>query len=184
MIRILAALLLLAPLPAAAQAVATAGKLRDPDVIYVPTPQPVIDKMFELVKLKKGDVLFDLGSGDGRIPIKAAQKFGVRGTGIDINPVRIQEANANARAANVTNLVRFTNADLFETDFSSATVVTLYLLPTLNDKLLPKLLALKPGTRIVSHAFPITGWTPDADAEVDSRPVYMWRVPPRGVKIK
>ncbi|TRW14648.1 SAM-dependent methyltransferase [Glacieibacterium frigidum] len=185
MIRLAVSLLLLVPaMPAAAQTATQVAALREPDVIYVPTPEPMVDKMFELVKLKKGDVLYDLGSGDGRIPIRAAQKFGVRGVGIDINPVRIAEANENAKKAGVTGLVQFRNADLFETDFREATVVTLYLLPTLNDKLLPQLLALKPGTRIVSHAFPISGWTPEAEALVDGRPVFMWRVPAKGTPIK
>lgn len=161
--------------PAAAQA---AKKLRSPDVVFVPTPQPVVDAMLEMAKVKKGDVLYDLGSGDGRIPITAAKRFGVRATGIDINPERIAEAEAANKEAGTTKLVTFKNEDLFETNFSDATVVTLYLLPSLNDKLRPKLWKeLKPGTRVVSHAFPMTGWEPEASREVDGNMIYFWRVP-------
>src|SRR5690606_14757176 len=112
---------------------------REPDVVYVPTPQPVVDAMLEMAGVGSDDVLYDLGSGDGRIPVTAARRFGTRGVGIDIEPVRIREANANARAAGVTDLVSFRQEDLFEADFSEATVVTLYLLPVLNVKLRPKI---------------------------------------------
>ena len=154
---------------------------REPDVIYVPTPEPVVDAMLNLAGVKEGDVLYDLGSGDGRIPIAAAQRFGVRGVGIDINPVRVREANANAETAGVTELVTFKEADLFEEDISEATVVTLYLLQSLNVKLRPKLLAeLKPGTRIVSHAFDMADqWAPEQTQEVDGSRIYMWTVPER-----
>lgn len=165
--------------PQAAAAVAS-RPAREPDVIYVPTPQPVVDAMLKLAEVKKGDVLYDLGSGDGRIPITAAKRFGVRGTGIDINPVRIQEANDNARKEGVTNLVTFKEADLFEEDFSDATVVTLYLLDSLNEKLRPRLLAeLKPGTRIVSHAFRMGDWQPEQTVEVENSTIYRWTVPAR-----
>ncbi|WP_337245002.1 class I SAM-dependent methyltransferase [Luteimonas sp. gir] len=152
---------------------------REPDVIYVPTPEPVVDAMLNLAKVGEGDVLYDLGSGDGRIPIAAAQRFGVRAVGIDINPVRVREANANAEAAGVTNLVTFKEADLFQEDISEASVVTLYLLQSLNVKLRPKLLAeLKPGTRIVSHAFDMADqWTPEVTQEVDGTRIYLWTVP-------
>src|SRR6185436_19718282 len=130
---------------ASAQATAQA-----PDVIYVPTPQDVVEKMLDLAQVRKGDVLYDLGSGDGRIAITAAKKYGVRATGIDIDPVRIGEANANAKKAGVTELVKFRQEDLFKADFRDASVVTLYLLPDLNVKLRPRLWAeLKPGTRVV-----------------------------------
>jgi precorrin-6B methylase 2 len=159
---------------------ATAQPTREPDVIYVPTPQPVVDAMLELAEVKKGDVLYDLGSGDGRIPVTAAQKYGVRGTGIDINPVRIQEAKANAEQAGVTDMVTFKQEDLFETDFSDADVVTLYLLDSLNEKLRPRLLAeLEPGTRIVSHAFRMGDWEPEKTVQVDNSTIYLWRVPER-----
>ncbi len=154
---------------------------REPDVIYVPTPEPVVDAMLNLAGVQAGDVLYDLGSGDGRIPIAAAKRFGVRGVGIDINPVRVREANANAQEAGVTDLVTFKEADLFQEDISEASVVTLYLLQSLNVKLRPKLLAeLKPGTRIVSHAFDMADqWEPEKTQEVDGTRIYMWTVPER-----
>ena len=160
---------------------APAPALREPDVVYVPTPQPVVDAMLKLAEVKPGDVLYDLGSGDGRIPITAAKLHGVRGVGIDINPVRIAEANANARTAGDANLVAFRNEDLFAADFRDATVITLYLLPSLNEKLRPKLLAeLRPGTRIVSHAFRMGDWEPEQDMLVNGARIYRWTVPPRG----
>jgi cyclopropane fatty-acyl-phospholipid synthase-like methyltransferase len=138
----------------AQQPQAPAGQLRQPDVIYVPTPQEVVDAMLDVAQVKSTDVIYDLGSGDGRIPITAAQKYGARGVGIDINPERIREANDNLKKANVGDKVKFLTADLFETNISEATVVTLYLLQSLNEKLRPKLFKeLKPGTRVVSHAF-------------------------------
>lgn len=158
----------------------TTTPTRGPDVVYVPTPQPVVDAMLELAEVKTGDVLYDLGSGDGRIPITAAERYGVRGIGIDINPERIREANANAEAAGVTDLVTFRQEDLFEADFSDATVVTLYLLDSLNEKLRPRLLAeLDPGTRIVSHAFRMGDWEPEETVQVDSSTIFLWTVPER-----
>jgi len=151
-----------------------------PDVIFVPTPQEVVDAMLEVAKVRDGDVLYDLGSGDGRIPITAAKKFKVRAVGIDIDPERIQEARANAKAAGVTDRVTFKQEDLFKTNFSEATVVTLYLLDSLNEKLRPRLLAeLKPGTRIVSHAFRMGDWAPEKTLEVDGKMIYFWTVPAR-----
>lgn len=151
-----------------------------PDVIYVPTPPAVVEAMLDMVALRDGDVLYDLGSGDGRIPIAAAKRKQVRAVGIDIDPARIKEANANARAAGVTGEVTFKQADLFTSDFSDATVVTLYLLDTLNEKLRPKLLAeLKPGTRIVSHAFRMGDWEPEKEETIDGRTIYYWTVPER-----
>jgi precorrin-6B methylase 2 len=150
---------------------------REPDVIYVPTPQPVVEAMLELAKVNKNDVLYDLGSGDGRIPITAAKKLGIRAVGIDINPVRIREANANAQKEGVTDLVTFKQEDLFETDFSEASVVTLYLLSSLNEKLRPRLQAeLKPGTRIVSHAFLMGDWPPEKTVQVGNNTIYLWTV--------
>jgi hypothetical protein len=152
--------------------------LREPDVPFVPTPQPVVDAMLKLAAVKKGDVLYDLGSGDGRLVITAAKQYGVRGTGIDINPQRIKEANENAKAAGVTNLVQFKNEDLFTANFSDATVITLYLLPGINLKLRPKLWKeTKPGTRIVSHSFDMGDWTPDKTEEIDGRRIHFWIVP-------
>lgn len=151
---------------------------RSPDVPYVPTPQPVVEAMLKLGEVKKGDVLYDLGSGDGRIAITAAKQFGIKATGIDINPERIAEAEANAKAEKVTDRVRFRNEDLFEANFSDATVVTLYLLPSINLKLRPKLWKdLKPGTRIVSHSFDMGEWEPEKKIEVDGRYLYLWRIP-------
>ncbi|MYZ43589.1 class I SAM-dependent methyltransferase [Schauerella aestuarii] len=152
---------------------------RTPDVIYVPTPRPVVDAMLKVAKVGKDDVLYDLGSGDGRIPVTAAKQFGTLGTGFDLDPKRIEEANANAKEQGVTDKVKFVQADLFEQDLSKATVISLYLLPSLNLKLRPKLLALKPGTRIVSHAFDMGDWTPDQTLTVEGSTVYFWTVPKR-----
>jgi SAM-dependent methyltransferase len=162
---------------------AAAPVRRSPDVIFVPTPNEVVDKMLEMAKVTAKDVVYDLGCGDGRIVITAAQKFGARSVGIDIDPKRIQEANANAKAAKVTDKVRFVEADLFESDIGEATVVTLYLLTRLNEKLKPKLLKdLKPGTRVVSHAFDMGDWKPEATASVNASTVYLWRIPANGGK--
>jgi len=167
--------------PVAAQA--AQAPLRTPDVIFVPTPQEVVDAMLKVAKVSKTDVVYDLGSGDGRIPISAA-KLGARAVGIDIDPVRIREANENLKAAattdaTITGRVRFLNQDLFTTDISEATVVTLYLLPSLNIKLLPILNKLKPGTRVVSHAFDMgPDIKPDIDPiNVNGRTVYYYTVP-------
>jgi precorrin-6B methylase 2 len=153
--------------------------LRTPDVIFVPTPQDVVEAMLTIADVKSGDVVYDLGSGDGRIPIAAVQKFGAeRAIGIDIDPQRIKEANDNAQKAGVESKVRFLNQDLFTSDFSEATVVTLYLLGSLNEKLRPKLLAeLKPGTRIVSHAFRMGDWQPEKTETVNGSTIYFWTVP-------
>ena len=151
-----------------------------PDVIFAPTPPEVVDRMLEMAKVGKGDVLYDLGSGDGRIPVTAAKRFGIRAVGIDIDPQRIAEANENARKNGVTQLVQFKQEDLFKTKFSDATVVTLYLLPDLNVKLRPRLLSeLKPGTRIVSHQFDMGTWKPERKVELNGRTIYLWTVPAR-----
>lgn len=151
---------------------------RTPDVVYVPTPPEVVDRMLTIAKVNQNDVLYDLGSGDGRIPIAALQKYKVKkAVGIDIDPRRIQEANANAQKAGLTGKVQFLQQDLFTSDFSDATVITLYLLPELNLKLRPKLLKLPPGTRIVSHAFDMGDWKADKVEQVDGRTVYFWTVP-------
>lgn len=165
--------------PAAAQA-QTAAPQKAPDVIFVPTPELVVEAMLKVAKVTKNDVIYDLGSGDGRIPITAAKTYGARGVGIDIDPVRIQEANANAKREGVTDKVKFLNQDLFTTDISEATVVTLYLLPSLNVRLMPKLKQeLKPGTRIVSHAFDMGDWKPEQTLNVDGRTIYYWTIPKR-----
>lgn len=153
------------------------------DVPYVPTPPEVVNRMLEVANVQRDDVLYDLGSGDGRIVITAAQKYGTRGTGIDIDPQRIQESNENAQKAGVANQVRFLQQDLFKTDISDATVVTLYLLPSVNVKLRPTLLNLQPGTRVVSHAFDMGDWRPDQTLTVEvpdrsrTYTVYYWVVP-------
>ena len=151
-----------------------------PDVIFVPTPQEVVEDMLRLANVQKGDVLYDLGSGDGRIPITAARKYGIKATGIDIDPERIREANQNASKAGVTDLVQFRQENLFTADFKDATVITLYLLPDLNVKLRPKLWnELKPGTRIVSHQFEMGAWKPEKRLESNGRTIYFWTVPPK-----
>lgn len=151
---------------------------RPGDVPYVPTPQSVVDAMLSVAKVTKDDVLYDLGSGDGRIVITAAQKYGARGVGVEINPELIQEANTNAQEAGVSDRVKFVQQDLFKSDFSEATVVTLYLLPDINIKLRPQLFEqLKPGTRIVSHAFDMGEWEPEQTLKVDGRTIYYWVIP-------
>lgn len=160
--------------PAAAQQAAT----REPDVIFVPTPEQVVEGMLKLAKVGPKDVVYDLGCGDGRTVIMAAQKFGARAVGIDIDPERIAESTANAKTAGVTGKVKFIQGDLFEADIHEATVVTLYLLTTLNIKLRPKLWReLKPGTRVVSHAFDMGDWQPDKTEDVDGRKIYLWTIP-------
>lgn len=169
------------PRPAAGEAAqATQAPSRVPDVVFVPTPEEVVDAMLKVAKVTSKDVVYDLGSGDGRIAIAAAKQHGARAIGIDIDPERIAEAKENARQAGVTDKVRFIQADLFESNISEATVVTLYLLPSLNLKLMPKLMKeLKPGTRIVSHAFDMGDWEPEQELDVDGRKVYYWTIPKR-----
>jgi SAM-dependent methyltransferase len=151
------------------------------DVPYVPTPDNVVDEMLKLANVTKDDVVYDLGCGDGRLVVTAVKSFGAkRGVGVDIDPKRIAESNANAAAAGVTGRVRFVVQDLFETDFKEATVVTLYLLPDVNLKLRPKLLRdLKPGTRVVSHAFDMGDWKPEktVTVEPDGQVLYLWTIP-------
>jgi Methyltransferase domain len=161
----------------AAPATAPTAEPRRPDVIFVPTPEDVVDEMLKVANVTGKDVLYDLGSGDGRIPITAAKRFGTRGLGIDIDPDRIKEANENLKKAGVGDKVKFVQGDLFELDLSQATVITLYLLPALNLKLRPKLLKLKPGTRIVSHDFDMGDWKPEKHVKVGTRSVYFWTVP-------
>jgi SAM-dependent methyltransferase len=162
------------------------------DVIYVPTPQAVVDKMLELAEVKTGDVVYDLGCGDGRIVVTAAKKFGVKAVGFDIDPQRVKEARENVRAAGVEHLVRIEEADVFTLDLRRASVVTLYLLPALNVRLMPQLARLRPGSRIVSHDFDMRGAKPvqvlhlnatagdSADTTYDEdndHTVYKWVVP-------
>jgi precorrin-6B methylase 2 len=148
------------------------------DVQYVPTRQAVVDAMLDLAQVSESDMVYDLGCGDGRIVITAARKYGAKGRGIDIDPKRIEESNSNAAQAGVTDKVKFIEANLFESDFSDASVVTLYLLGSLNQRLKPILMKqLKPGTRVVSHAFDMGDWKPEKEIEVDGARVYLWTIP-------
>jgi SAM-dependent methyltransferase len=153
------------------------GAPRAPDVIFVPTPQRVINAMLKLASVSKTDVVYDLGCGDGRIVVSAA-KLGARSVGIDIDPDRIREANSRIQTAGVGKRAKVIQGDLFETDVSEASVVTLYLLSSLNLKLRPKLLSeLRPGTRIVSHGFDMGDWKPEKSLDVAGSTIYLWRVP-------
>jgi len=167
--------------PTVAQQTAQAP-VRPPDIFFVPTPDAVVTGMLKLAKVTKDDIVYDLGCGDGKIVIAAAKQFGARGVGIDIDPQRIKESNENAQKAGVTDRVKFILGDLFDPNvkISDATVVALYLLPSLNDKLQPRLKGeLKPGTRVVSHSFSMTGWTSDRTEEVDGRSIHLWTIPKR-----
>src|SRR5262245_31030195 len=155
---------------------------REPDVIYVPTPNEVVEKMLELADVRKGEIVYDLGCGDGRIPVAAAKKYGVKAFGWDINPVRVKESLDNVERNNVKNLVTIRQGDIFELDLSKADVITLYLLPQLNVKLIPQLEKLKPGCRIVSHDFNMEGVRPKREMTYtppggrDHR-IYLWVTP-------
>jgi SAM-dependent methyltransferase len=153
---------------------------RQPDIHFVPTPQEVVDAMLRLADVKASDVVYDLGSGDGRIVITAASTFGARGVGIDLDPKLVAEATRNAEKAGVAGRVRFIEGDIFDANISEATVVTLYLLTSINERLRPKLMKeLRPGTRVVSHQFRMGDWQPEREIVVDYRPVMLWRVPKR-----
>lgn len=179
---------LLAPGGGAAQKGGRRKRARPPhksDVIFVPTPPETVEEMLRLAEIKAGDVLYDLGSGDGRIPIRAAVKYGIRAVGIEIDPKLVAESEAAARAAGVAERVSFRRENLFRADFREATVVTLYLSETINVALRPRLLReLKPGTKIISHDFRMGGWEPEQWVKVPwrnlHRNVYVWTVPPRG----
>jgi len=156
--------------------------LREPDVIYVPTPQEVVDRMLEMADVRPGEIVYDLGCGDGRIPVTASKKYGVKSWGFDINPVRVKESLENVEKNNVMNLVTIKLQDIFELDLSKADVITLYLLPQLNVKLIPQLDRLKPGCRIVSHDFNMEGVRPKR--EVTYTPsggrehrIFLWVTP-------
>jgi hypothetical protein len=167
------------PLPAATPAGTPKTEL---DVPYVPTHEMIVDEMLKMAEVKGDDLLYDLGSGDGRIPITAAKRFGTRGIGVDLDPERIKEANENAKKAGVTDKVKFIQGDLFATDFKEATVLTLYLLPDVNIKLKPEILKMKPGTRVVSHNYNMGDWTPEKMKTIKTPDgvdhyVFFWRVP-------
>jgi SAM-dependent methyltransferase len=168
---------------------------RVPDIEYVPTPQNVVEKMLDVVKLKKTDVLYDLGCGDGRIVVTAAKKYGVKAVGYDIDPQRVKESRENVAKNNVGDLVTIELKDVFKVDLTPASVVTLYLLPELNVRLIPQLEKLAPGSRIVSHDFDMEGvepektWTvmaPHHTAPHDDRAhyVYLWKTPLKKTKAK
>lgn len=147
------------------------------DVPYVPTPDLVVQGMLKLAGVKPGETVIDLGCGDGRIVVLAARSFGAKGIGYDLNPERLREANENARVAKVTDKVQFIEKNLFDADIKAADVVTLYLLPSVNEKLKPRLQKeLKPGTRIVSHSFSMGDWKPVKEQEIDGRRIYLWIV--------
>lgn len=173
----LAACLLLFMLLAGISGTAAARK-PSLDVPYVPTPQAVVERMLVLARVGKGDVLYDLGSGDGRIVITAAKRYGARAVGIDLDPTRIKEARDNASAAGVDGQVRFIAGDLFKADLSDADVVTLYLLNSVNRDLRPQLWRqLKVGTRVVSHAFDMgSEWPPEKTERVDGSTIYVWTI--------
>jgi precorrin-6B methylase 2 len=172
---ILALFVLLAPVVAAQVQQAPARK---PDVVYIPTRQEVVEAMLKVANVTKDDVVYDLGCGDGRIVVTAAKLYGARGVGIDIDPQRVKEARANVEAAGVGDRVKIIEGDLFTTPIGEATVVTLYLLPVLNKRLLPKLNEeLKPGTRIVSHSFDMgPDWPPERKLEIGHDQVYFWTI--------
>lgn len=149
---------------------------RTPDVVYVATPQPAVDRMLDMAGVGPDDILYDLGSGDGRIPITAARRWGTRGVGIELKPDLVAQADVAALRAGVADKVRFQVGDIFEIDFSEATVVTLYLLPTLNLRLRDRLQAMKPGTRIVSHDYDMGSWEPDRVERVGNATLYLWVV--------
>lgn len=188
----LSATLLVTALLASSALAQDAKPKRDPDVPYVPTTERAVEEMLKLAVVKKTDVLYDLGCGDGRIVITAAKKYGAHGVGIDINPVRIEEAKANAKKEGVEHLVRFEEQDLFDAKIGDATVVTLFLLPSVNLKLRPKLMAdLKPGTRVVSNTFDMGDWKAEKETALDDRDnedtylshkFFLWTIPQRGAR--
>jgi hypothetical protein len=147
------------------------------DVVWVPTPDEVVDRMLTMAQTKPEDYVIDLGAGDGKIAIAAAKKFGAKSMGVEYNPEMVAFAQKNAQAAGVVGKAQIIHGDIFVTDFTQATVLTMYLLPSLNMKLRPQILALRPGTRVVTHAFNMEDWEPDEASDVDGRRVYFWVVP-------
>ncbi len=169
--------------PLAAQEKKEESKATGPDVVYVPTPHDVVEKMLQLAGVTKKDVLYDLGCGDGRIVVMAAKKYGCKAKGFDIDPERVKESRENVKKNQVEHLAEIHEKNVFELDLSPASVVTLYLLPSLNVKLIPQLEKLKPGSRIVSHDFDMEGVKPDKVVEMISaednveHTIYLWTVP-------
>jgi len=179
-VRLIAVFLFAFAIPAAAQfqpQVGQSGK----DVIWVPTPDDVVERMLTMAQVTPNDSVWDLGAGDGKIAIMAAKKFGARATGVEYNPDMVKHANANAQAAGIAGVgqgkATIRHGDIFATDFSSATVITLYLLPALNMKLRPTILSMRPGTRVVSHSFSMEDWEADEISTLDGRRAYFWLVP-------
>lgn len=164
-------------------ATAAADDKKTPDVVYVPTPHDVVARMLKTAKVKKGDVVYDLGCGDGRIVVTAAKKYGCKGIGFDIDPERLKESNANVKKAGVEKLVKIMDKDIFKVDLSKASVITLYLLPSLNRRLVPQLNKMKPGSRVVSHEYSIAGYKPEKVINIKSREdnaehtIYLWTIP-------
>jgi cyclopropane fatty-acyl-phospholipid synthase-like methyltransferase len=161
--------------------VAQNASARKPDVVFIPTPHAVVDGMLQLAEVKRTDIVYDLGSGDGRIVIAAAKRYGARGVGIEIDPALVKKATASAAAAGVGDRVRFVSQDLFATDLRPATVVTLYLLQSLNERLRPKLVReLKPGARIVSHVFNMgPEWPAEKTIMIEQSRIFAWSIPKR-----
>jgi cyclopropane fatty-acyl-phospholipid synthase-like methyltransferase len=167
-------LILLAMLAFQTQTPPSSGP-RQLDAPYVPTPPRVVDAMLKMARVTAEDIVYDLGCGDGRIPIAAALKYGARGAGVDLDPKRVEDANENAKAAGVADKVRFIAANVFDTDFRDATVVFLYMSVDVNQRLMPKLKALKPGARVISHVFDMgPSWLPDERGETDGKSYYLW----------
>lgn len=160
--------------PARAQTALASRKL---DVPYEPTPQRVVDAMLRMAQVKAADFLIDLGCGDGRIPVTAAERLGVNALCVDLDPNRIRDARANAKRAKVEDKVQLLEADLFKTDISRADVLTLYLWPEVNLRLRPRVLELRPGTRVVSHEHNMGNWRPDATQRIGNNVIYLWHVP-------
>jgi SAM-dependent methyltransferase len=157
---------------------ADAAAMLEAEVLYLPTPHPVVDAMLRLAGVSRADVVYDLGSGDGRIPIAAARLFGARGVGIELDGRMIERARCNAREAGMERLVEFRQDDLFDADLREATVVTLFLFPEMIQRLMPELrVKLRPGTRIVSHRFGSSTWQPDRTIEADGHALLLWTVP-------
>lgn len=157
---------------------ANAAEMHEAELLYLPTPHHVVKAMLRLAAVSRSDVVYDLGAGDGRIPIAAARAYGARGVGIELDGRMLERARCNARAAGMERLVEFRQEDLFRADLREATVVTLFLFPEMNLRLKPKLLSeLRPGTRIVSHRFGLGDWPPERTIEADGHPLLLWTVP-------